>query len=205
MPSFQDVIDLARVPLNDADKVRYPDPEMFDYALDGLREMCLIRPDLFAVTKPVTCAAGAEQVLPNNGWFVIDVLGIVGGKDITESDYETMRAWNPAWRTATAGPALSWMRFPWDKTKGPNNRFYVSPPALAGQQLNAIWAEFDASAYEIGDGVPLPEQYAPALEAYLVARAEAKDDEHVSTARMSAFLQMFQQALGVGAQSEQPK
>lgn len=45
MATFQQIIDSARVDLLDADKVRYTDSELLEYANDGVKEAYRIRPD----------------------------------------------------------------------------------------------------------------------------------------------------------------
>jgi hypothetical protein len=45
--TFQQVVDRGRVPLNDADKTRYPDADLLAYANDGLLLVRKARPDLF--------------------------------------------------------------------------------------------------------------------------------------------------------------
>lgn len=45
--TFQTLIDRARVPLNDTDKVRYPDSELLNYAIDAYLLLRRYRPDLF--------------------------------------------------------------------------------------------------------------------------------------------------------------
>lgn len=45
--TFQQVADRARLPLNDADKVRYPDSELLGYATDAYLMLKRYRPDLF--------------------------------------------------------------------------------------------------------------------------------------------------------------
>lgn len=45
MATFKDVIDSARVDLQDADKIRYPDAELLEYANDGAQEGFRYRPD----------------------------------------------------------------------------------------------------------------------------------------------------------------
>ncbi|MEO6147525.1 MAG: DUF6682 family protein, partial [Sulfuriferula sp.] len=47
MSTMQDILDRARQPLNDVDKVRYPDLDLLKYANTGLRMLRLKRPDLF--------------------------------------------------------------------------------------------------------------------------------------------------------------
>lgn len=46
MATVQQVIDRGRVPLNDADKVRYTDAILLDYLNDGMAEIYTLRPDL---------------------------------------------------------------------------------------------------------------------------------------------------------------
>lgn len=45
MATFQNVIDSARVDLQDADKLRYTDAELLEYANDGAQEGFRYRPD----------------------------------------------------------------------------------------------------------------------------------------------------------------
>lgn len=47
MATMQDLIDVARKPLNDADATTWGDAELFAYAKDGLRLLKGKRPDLF--------------------------------------------------------------------------------------------------------------------------------------------------------------
>lgn len=46
MATVQNVIDRARIPLNDADKARYPDSQLLGYFNDGLAIAYAVRPDL---------------------------------------------------------------------------------------------------------------------------------------------------------------
>lgn len=45
--TFQNVVDRARIPLNDAAKTRYPDPQLLGYANDAVLTVRKLRPDLF--------------------------------------------------------------------------------------------------------------------------------------------------------------
>lgn len=47
MSLYQDVADLARLPLNDVDKVRFPDDTLHLYAVHGMQTMIKRRADLF--------------------------------------------------------------------------------------------------------------------------------------------------------------
>lgn len=46
MSIMQAVLDLARIPLNDAAKARYPDLELLGYANSGIELLASLRPDL---------------------------------------------------------------------------------------------------------------------------------------------------------------
>lgn len=45
--TFQQVLDRARLPLNDEDKIRYPDAELLVYATDAYLMLRRYRPDMF--------------------------------------------------------------------------------------------------------------------------------------------------------------
>lgn len=45
--TMQNVVDQARIPLNDADKKRYPDTELLGYANGAVSTLKIKRPDLF--------------------------------------------------------------------------------------------------------------------------------------------------------------
>lgn len=45
--TYQSVVDLARIPLNDSDKIRYSDAALLSFANHGMLQMLKRRPDLF--------------------------------------------------------------------------------------------------------------------------------------------------------------
>ena len=46
--TYQSAVDLARIPLNDADKDRYPDDMLLAFANQGILQILKRRPDLFS-------------------------------------------------------------------------------------------------------------------------------------------------------------
>lgn len=207
MSTYQQVIDRARLTLNDAAKVRYSDANAFEWAKDGCREIALIMPDQFVYTATLQCLAGVEQTIGTlpGALYLVDVLRVVSGNDVWETDYEANRRFSPGWRNEAAGPAEIWMRLPRDLDKRANDRFYVSPPSVLGQQLEVSVVGLDFSATTLASAVPIAHNYEPALEAYIVYRAEAIDDEHVNSGRAIAFKAEFEKLLGVGKATEAPK
>lgn len=191
----------------EAGNYRYTDAELLAYYQDGLREVCVYRPDEFAQFTTMQCVEGVEQTAPADAQVLIDVLGVVDGDEITEADYAAFRAWNPAWRSVPAGPAEMWMRVPSDSNKRPDTKFFVYPAAVgAGQSLRICIATLSGvSALNVTDVCPIAERYVPALEAYMIFRAESKDDEHVVGERAALFRTGFEALLGIGSATKKVK
>lgn len=69
---FQDVADLARKTLNDVDKDRHTDADLLLYAIAGIKELRIVRPDLFIgqfLTLPDTFAL--TDVLPIDTMYMV--------------------------------------------------------------------------------------------------------------------------------------
>ena len=90
--TFQQVIDRARIPLNDADKVRYPDADLLAYANDAVLLLRQKRPDLFfgAWTLPAgEYAAGLN--IPVDDVYFPALADYVTGRAETRDDEESMQ------------------------------------------------------------------------------------------------------------------
>lgn len=81
--TYQSVVDLARIPLNDADKARYPDTVMMSYANHGMLQVLKRRPDLFI---------GQFGSLPTGEAAPSDPFPLPAGYVQTLADYITGRA-----------------------------------------------------------------------------------------------------------------
>jgi hypothetical protein len=200
--TFQDLIDRARLTLNDADKTRYADAEMFGYALDGLREVAAHRPELFVVHTTVVCVAGVEQQVAPPAWFLIDVVANANGEAVTKADPEMLRLFDRNWRNATAGPTKNWLPFPSDPGKKPPEKFYVYPKAVVNDTLTAIVATCDFEGQELEGDFPLQPTYETGIQAYMIYRAESKDDQSVVDARAKMFYETFKLNLGITGAAE---
>lgn len=72
MATFQNVIDNARVDLQDSGKTRYPDTELLGFANDGLQEMYRYRPDfLFGKYTTITTVYVASDEVPVTAKYVM--------------------------------------------------------------------------------------------------------------------------------------
>lgn len=186
----RDIIQQARYLTLDTDSVvpRQSDDELLSYVNEGLREACILRPDLFTSIGDMTCAAGQcdQSVTFLDAVRLVDVLCIHGGRAITPMDRVAMDLFRPSWRTDAAGPAKHWA--PMD---GDPLAFFIYPAAPPGQVLDVRYVRNPAEV-AIDDVIAdLPVAYQPALAWAVVHYAESKDDEHVLSQRAVMARQRF--------------
>lgn len=192
----RDIIQQARYLTLDTDSVvpRQSDDELLSYVTEGLREACILRPDLFSTVGDMTCVAGQceQSITFLDAVRLLDVLCIHGGRAITPMDRAAMDLFRPNWRADAAGPAQHWSML-----NGDPLQFFIYPKAPAGQVLDVRYVR-NPGVYALGDTIgDLPASYLPALADYVVYRAESKDDEHVLTQRAAAHYAAFKSKFGV--------
>ncbi|MEO9231625.1 MAG: hypothetical protein ABI216_22105 [Devosia sp.] len=81
--TYQSVVDLARIPLNDDDKARYSDSKLLSFANQGVLAFAKRRPDEFI---------GQFNSLPTGEALLADLLPVDVGYVQTIADYITARA-----------------------------------------------------------------------------------------------------------------
>lgn len=81
--TYQNIVDLARIPLNDSDKARYSDDQLLMFANHAMLAVSKRRPDLFI---------GQFSSLPTGQAALSDNFTIDSGYVQTVADYVTMRA-----------------------------------------------------------------------------------------------------------------
>jgi hypothetical protein len=157
--------------------VRWAQQELLDYLNDCRREMCVARPDLYATPINHQLAAGSRQSLPADGTRLIDIVrNVASGKAIRPTEREILDAESPSWhaaaQSATVASYLYDERFP--------RVFYVYPPAVAGTEVEMIYAQSpaDIAIGAINSAIPAAEDlYSGAMVDYVCYRAFAKDAE----------------------------
>lgn len=191
----REIIQQARYLTLDTDSVvpRQSDDELLSYVNEGLREACILRPDLFAAVGDMTCTPGQceQSITFLDAVRLLDVLCIHESSAITPMDRQAMDLFRPSWRTDAAGPAKHWA--PMD---GDPLAFFIYPKAPTGQVLDVRYVRNPIKVAlddVIGD---LPLAYQPALSDFVVYRAESKDDEHVLNQRAAAHYAAFKIKLG---------
>jgi len=81
--TYQSIVDMARIPLNDKDKTRYSDDDLLLFANHGMLAASRRRPDLFI---------GQFDNLPNGEAQLADEIPVEPGYASVIADYVVMRA-----------------------------------------------------------------------------------------------------------------
>lgn len=191
--NLSEAIDQARVLLQDTNSAyeRYSDTVLLDFGNQTLKRMALLRPDLFSKFTTLTCTTGAVvQTMPTDCLRLMEVLNVVSGSSIRETNRQIMDDVYPSWASDSAAEAINWMRHPRDARK-----FFIYPKSPAGQQLYVEYSQsppdYDASTtIEL-----LPDGYFPTLVDGIVFLAESIDNEHVNSGRAELFQKSFSEAL----------
>lgn len=183
--------------VNDTDAVayRYDDVFLVQMVNRALKQIALLRPDLFSVFTNLACTANAVlQAAPVDSIRIMEVMRVVGGNALYESNRETMDQHSPTWPVDAASDAITWMRHPRDP-----NKFYVYPQSPIGQVLHIEYAQFPPT-YASGATIGLSDAYAHVVVDCVVFLIQSIDNEHVASGRAKMFYDSFTQALGIQAQ-----
>lgn len=196
-----DVIAEARILLQDntAALQRYSDAQLLGFGNQTLKRISVLRPDLFSTFTTISCVAGTVlQTMPSDCLRIMEILSVVGGGAVRETNRETMDDVYPAWVTDAAGPAVNWMRHPRSPTK-----FFIYPKAPVAQSLEVEYSK-TPDVYAADDPIELlPDNYYPVLLDGVLFLAESIDNEHVNAGRAELFRKAFAEALAVNLQSRE--
>ena len=190
----------ARGILNDLDAssgYRYSDSDLVSYANFALAEMAEIRPDLFSVIGDIPCTDSTViQSAPATSLRLMEIFQVKAGRVVKETTREEMDRFNINWFNDVAAPAKNWMRHPRDP-----NKFFIYPQSPLSQVLVGQYAKSPSPVLST-DVIPVADAYLPAVANYIVARAEARNDESIGNGRSIAFLNAFRAIMGVSVQAK---
>jgi hypothetical protein len=194
-----EIIDRARIVLNDSDGIRWLDSEFFRWINDGQRSIALIRPDASVENTTVTLVAGSKQTLPSNGLRLLDVIRNItgtntGGRSVRHVDRDVLDTQNPSWHSEAGQATIK--NFAYDN-RDPKN-FYVYPPALSTAKLEVIYSKDPTDVSALSSPLSIPDIFADPLLNYVLYRAYSKDAEFAQNFQLSAnYLNAFNGMLGI--------
>ncbi|KDC15270.1 DUF6682 family protein [Bordetella bronchiseptica] len=175
-----EVIDRARIILQDAEADYWDEDELPKWLSDGRLEAYRLRPDLFEVSEDFACAEGARQLLPGGARVLFDVPRNVSAarqRAITVADAGALGRVRPNWRSQAKAQEIR--HFLYDE-RSPG-QFDVYPPARAGVVVELSYAKVPAAVTAASADLDLVEEgaYAPALVDYILYRAFLKEADTV--------------------------
>lgn len=194
-----EVITRATDIVQDTTGVRWPEPELLRWLNDGRREICIIRPDLYAVNLVQTMSAGTKQNVPADGNRFLDGIRNIAANDspgraVRVVEREVLDAQLPDWHNAATGVIKHFM---FDERTP--RIFYVYPPAASGQKLEIAYAKTPVDITSTSTELVNEDVYAGSLVDYVCYRAFSKDAEYAgNNERAMMHYQMFLAPLSGG-------
>ena len=200
-----DVLNNAKIILQDSGAVRYANASLLKFFNDGQREVVLHRPDANVAAATFACANGSKQALPAAALRLINVIRNTSGRAVSPVDRSMLDQNLPNWHEKIAGVA-GIEHFVYEATDPKN--FYVFPKAVNGtHSLEIVYStiptdiaisNFSSATTVIG----LDDVYANCLTDYVLYRAYQIDSAEGNMSRSGMHFQAFLQSLGVKTKSD---
>ena len=199
-----DIIDRARIVLQDTESARWADAELLKWINDGQRAIVVVRPDASTLNTTINLTTGTKQAIPADGIRLMDVVRNIlanngAGRAVRYVDREVLDSHDPSWHMSTA--AVTVKQYVYDN-RDPKN-FYVYPPAAAGAKLEIIYSKNPTDVAAAGSTLALEDIYAEPLLNYVLFRAYSKDAEYGANAGLSdKYFGIFQALLGIKSRKD---
>jgi len=198
----QEIIDDAEAILQDTGNVRWSAAEHLVAVNNGMKEVCVYKPDAYTVSASTVMVAGIVQEIPAAGSKLLDIVcnmgvspGTTQGNAIELYDRKKMDAMDPAWPTVTAAATVQYYMY--DSRYPRNFLVYPKQPSSGFGYVQLIYsatpAEIAADAT-----ILISDIYRPALLQYVLYTAYTKDADHIKSAEKAiAYYKAFLNALGI--------
>lgn len=165
---------------------RFTDQQILALANQALKNMAVLRPDLFAVITSMPTVLGAFQSAPADSIRFMEAMIVVGGSNLNEINREALDLMSSAWQQITPTTPTNWMRHPRNA-----NAFFVYPPATAGVSIQIEYAQSPAFFTLAQSPAILPDAYYSTLLDGTVARLEMTDNEAANSGRAKLMMDSF--------------
>lgn len=209
-----EIMQRARVILQDEESVRWPLSELCDWLNDGLREIARQVPSAFSTITDLTLAAGAKQTLPSGVTRMLRpiVNAPFTGDDgyprlaVTVVSQDLLNAVLPGWHDPRRYKQQA-KHVMFDEASP--RTYYVYPPndgtgklrALVASKFTPVVASDEENVTGIdkyASEVPVEDAYGNALVDYVLYRAFSKDAQFADTIqRASAHFTQFASAVNM--------
>lgn len=188
-----DITAPARHTLLDASGVSWSDAELLTYVNEAIRDSVAAKPDIYPVSGEIPLTAGVVQALPAGGVLLIDIThNIDTGRIVSVVDLPLLQEANRFWPAATQQAEVE--NFAVDPRTP--RKFLVSPPNDGAGQVYGTYGGTPGAITALTDTFPLLDIYQPAITAYVIGRAYAKNSKRQDLGKAAAYRQQWAQALG---------
>jgi hypothetical protein len=183
------VISKAAILLMDVPNTRWTRAEMLGWINDGQRQVTQLRPTANNVLVSVKLVAGSRQVIPPDGWLLLDIIrnmgadGLTPGKAIRLISRELLDAYNPDWHTIS--PAQVSQNYIFNIQN--QITFYVYPPSDGTGFLEVNYSQIPPDLPNESALISVGDVFEPMLVDYVMYRCCSKDAEYAPGLRLAAM------------------
>lgn len=176
----KEVFEKARIILQDAGAVYWPQDELPGWLNDGRGEAYALRPDLYHCVEVASLCEGYVQKVPNGSRRLLEVARNIshpGQRVITLVHERDLSKHRPAWRSMPKASEI--VHYMYDEMR--SSEFYVYPPARTDVKVEINYAKLP----EIITGAQSEQElvqegeYASALVDFVLFRAFQKEADTV--------------------------
>lgn len=194
---ISEIIDQVRLILQDVDKVRWQDTELFLWIGSAYREVVAVNPSVGAKVSTFTVTPGTFQTLPADGISLIDITrNLTGAKmPVHGIDRKVLDNQYPTWHSdASTGQIKCYVYDP-----AAPNQFWIWPQAGAGMTVELVYAAIPPRPTALTDDIAINDGYSGLLIDYLLYRAYSKDSGNGDANLAQAYRQAFYNSLNVNS------
>jgi hypothetical protein len=214
----KDIMLRVSVDLLDSDHVRWPLDELAHHIEDAVKAIIVAKPSASSGLMELTLAKGTKQAVPDNVVQLLDVVRNIegangaAGRMIRSVSRAELDANAPRWHDPAYVPFRREVRhFVFDELLPKN--YFVFPGNDGTGRVEAAVSKLPPLITELQDGdvtdietwdveVGIDDQYQPAVQDYVLYRANSKEDTAADPGKAVRHFQAFATAIGIQSQVE---
>lgn len=201
--TISELLDRISIELTDVGRVSWSVGDLVSYYNSAIAAIANYRPDLFAVTRAISCQAGTRQALPAGAITLLEVERNTGGRRTRYFDRGDLDDLDPDWMMGEGATEAEAYLYESSNPKV----FWLYPGVQAGASVDVVMSELPepVTVSDVEGGAPMQveDTYATACMDWIISRAYLRDaDNTVNSARGQLHLQSFSQYLGIKIQSD---
>jgi hypothetical protein len=201
----QTIINQAAVQLLDISNVRWTRAELLDWINAGQKQIVILSPNATNKTWVYKLAVGTRQVIPSDGWTLLDVIRNMGtdgtkpGRTIRLVSEELLDNFDPNWHAALPSTTVQNIVF----NQQDQTVFYVYPPNNGKGYIQINYSPVPPTIAAETETISVNDIFMPVLLDYVLYRACSKDAEYAPGLQLAAgYLQTFMASMQAKSASE---